>query len=132
VRIVALKGRIAIFLALALAGATGFVAGERVGQRSMLKGLNVQLDDVQTMLTFNHLLEERDLQALLSKHCLEQAEMKVDIRIDKDMELLSEFFAGKLSPSTRKYVSERDAGLEKNLTTFKSKYGNQWSVPACN
>jgi hypothetical protein len=124
--------RITILLVLGAALAIAFVAGDSVGQRELLRAFNVQLDDVQAMLTFNRLLEERDLQAMLSKHRLEQAGLTVDIRIDKDMELLQEFFGGKLSPSTREYVSKRDASLEKSLTTFQSKYGRRWTVPACN
>jgi hypothetical protein len=112
-----MKRIVAMLLAVAAALAIGFVAGNSVGQRAMLRALSVQLDDVQTMLTFNRLLEERDLQALLSKHCLEQVATKVDIRIDQDMELLSEFFRGKLSPSTRKYVSDRDASRRFKAST---------------
>ncbi|MHB8697691.1 MAG: hypothetical protein ACYC9J_06585 [Sulfuricaulis sp.] len=114
-----------------LAIVIAFVIGESKGQRAMLAVMQVKLDGVQAMLTFNRLDEERLLKSWLSKGCVAQAQSELDFDEDQDTRLLAEFFQGKLDPSDRKYVSDRDLKLVASLNTFKSKYGIRWEVPKC-
>ena len=102
-----------------------------MGQRSMLKGMSVQLDSVQTKLAFNRLLDERHWKDLLAKGCATQAAKALDVAEDKDMELLAEFFNGKLDASAIKYVTDRDTTLAEQLKSYKSKYGRSWSEAEC-
>lgn len=108
-----------------------FAVGESLGQHSMIAGMSVQLDGTQAMLAFNRLDDERQLQTLLSKGCVTQAQSQLDYYEDRDTKLLSEFFKGKLDPETRKYVSDRDSKLAESLSSFRSKYGDRWDEPAC-
>ena len=87
------------------AGEIAFAIGESMGQRSMLKGMSVQLDSVQTKLAFNRLLDERHWKDVLAKGCATQAAKALDVAEDKDMELLAEFFNGKLDASAIKCVT---------------------------
>ena len=109
-----------------------FAVGESLGQRSMISGMSVQLDGTQAMLAFNRIDDERQLQTLLSKGCVAQAQSQLDYYEGRDTKLLSEFFKGKLDPETIKYVSDRDPKLMASLNTFKSKYGTRWDEPDCN
>jgi putative effector of murein hydrolase len=115
----------------AIAVAIAFAIGESMGQRSMLAGINAQLDSVQASLIFNRLLDARKLKSLLAKGCIEQAAQAVDVAEDKDMELLAGFVNGKLDASTTKYISDRNPNLLDELKTFKSKYGRSWSETEC-
>ena len=111
--------------------AIAFAIGDSVGQRTMLKGINVQLDSVQASLALNRLLDERHWKELLAKGCDAQAARALDVAEDKDMELLAGFLKGKLDADTIKYVSDRDPGLVEQLKTFHSKYGRSWSEGEC-
>lgn len=111
--------------------AIAFAIGESMGQRSMLKGMSVQLDSVQTTLAFNRLLDERHWKDLLAKGCTAQVAKALDVAEDKDMELLAEFFNGKLDASAIKYVTDRDSALAEQLKSYKSKYGRSWSEEEC-
>ncbi|MHB8624437.1 MAG: hypothetical protein ACYC9J_10895 [Sulfuricaulis sp.] len=120
-----------LVIGFVLAIVIAFVIGESKGQRAMLAVTQVKLDGVQAMLTFNRLDEERLLKSWLSKGCVVQAQSELDFDEDQDTRLLAEFFQGKLDPSDRKYVSDRDPKLVASLNTFKSKYGTRWEVPKC-
>jgi hypothetical protein len=114
-----------------VAAAIAFVVGDSVGQRTMLKGMRVQLDGTQASLAFNRLLDERHWKELLEKGCVAQAAKALDVAEDKDMELLAGFIRGKLDDAAIKYISDRDPGLIEQLKLFKSKYGSTWSEEAC-
>ena len=60
-----------------------------------------------------------------------QVTKAIDVAEDEDMELLAEFFKGKLDAATIKYVADRDSILVEQLKTFKSKYGKGWSEEEC-
>lgn len=108
-----------------------FVIGLYVGERWAIANLSVELDSTQAMLAFNRIVVERRMQSLLSRGCMDAAMKEVDIDEDQDTRLLAEFFKGKLTPWTRKYVSDRDPNLVGTLSTFKSKYGSVWEQPDC-
>lgn len=108
-----------------------FAIGNSFGQRSMLKAFSLQYDDVQAMLAYNQLDDDRQLQVLLSKGCVTQAQRYLDFYEDRETRLLSEFFKGKLDLETIKYVTDRDPKLVASLSTFKSKYGSRWDEPDC-
>lgn len=108
-----------------------FAIGNSLGQRSMLKAFSLQYDGVQAMLAYNQLDDDRQLQVLLSKGCVTQAQRYLDFYEDRETRLLSEFFKGKLDLETIKYVTDRDPKLVASLSTFKSKYGSRWDEPDC-
>ena len=108
-----------------------FWLGFGLGTRISLQRTALEVDNTQAMLTFNRLLEGRQLEALLSKGCPDAAKEKVDIRIDQDKRLLASLFNGTLSPWVAKYVDDRDPGLRGTLGAFKSKYGDSWVEPEC-
>ena len=115
-----------------LAAVISFAVGVRVGQRSMLKGLNVQLDSVQAELAFNRLHDERHWKELLSKGCIAQAVRSLDGIEDEDLGLLAGFVHGRIDKDALEYISNGNPGFIKQLNTFKSKYGNEWSEGKCN
>lgn len=123
--------RIWTTLAIAMAVVAAFAIGESVGQRRMLSVANSQLTGVQAMLAFNRLLDDRELKSLLASGCVAQAVLSVDIANDKDMQILADFFKGPLDPDARSYVMARDPKLIGELATFKSKYGQKWSIGGC-
>ena len=119
-----------VFGCIVLAAAA-FAVGESMGQRSMLGAMSVQLNSAQTNLAFNRLLDERHWKSLLAKDCVVQVTKAIDVAEDEDMELLAEFFKGKLDAATIKDVTDRDSILVEQLKTFKSKYGKGWSEEEC-
>jgi hypothetical protein len=120
-----------IAIGFVLAIAISFAVGDSMGQRAMLSAARVGLDGVQASLTYNRLDDERKLKSWLVKGCVQQAQSELDFQVDQDTRLLAEFFKGKLDPSYRKYVSDRDPGLVASLSAFKSKYGVRWEEPEC-
>lgn len=118
-------------LACGLMVAAAFAIGDSIGQRSMLSATSMQLDNIQTTLAFNRLIDERQLKSLMARGCIEQAAKAIDVAEDKDMELLAGFVNGKISPWAIKYISDRDPTLVNELKTFKSKYGRSWSEMEC-
>jgi hypothetical protein len=115
-----------------LALAVAFAVGDSIGQRTMLKVASIQLNDVQAILAFNRLHDEREVQSLLDRACVTQAKEYLDFYRDEGLKLLAGFFRGPLSDSTKEYVSLRDPHLLKNLATYRSKYGDTWAAPDCN
>jgi hypothetical protein len=105
--------------------------GIGIGIRINLHRTAIEIDNTQAMLTFNRLLEERRLELLLSKGCLEAAKEKVNIRMDQDTKLLASLFKGTLSPWVAKYVDDRDPNLLEALEKYTSKYGDSWMEPEC-
>jgi hypothetical protein len=101
--------------------------GIRIGSRHTA----IEIDDVQAMLAFNRILQERKLASLLSRGCMAAAIEETDIRIDQDTKLLASLFKGRLSPRVSKYVDDRDPNLRETLDNFKSKYGDSWREPRC-
>jgi hypothetical protein len=123
--------RIWATLVIALALVASFAIGDSVGQRTMLSVASRQLNGVQAMLAFNHLLDGRQLKSLLAEDCIAQAASAIDIAVDKDTETLAELFKGPLDPAARSYVMAREPKLAAELPAFKSKYGQKWSVGKC-
>jgi hypothetical protein len=82
--------RIWATLVIALALVASFAIGDSVGQRTMLSVASRQLNGVQAMLAFNHLLDGRQLKSLLAEDCIAQAASAIDIAVDKDTETLAE------------------------------------------
>lgn len=105
--------------------------GMNIGTKMNRYGTAIAIDDIQASLAFNRVLEERKLASLLSRGCVAAAAMEVDIRMDQDTNLLASLYKGKLSPSTIKYIEDRDPNLLKSLDTFKSRYGAIWEEPEC-
>jgi len=120
-----------VALGIVIVIVASFVGGLYVGERWAIANLSVELDSTQAMLAFNRILVERRMQSLLTKGCMDAAMKEMEIDEDQDTRLLAEFFQGKLTPWTRKYVSDRDPDLVKTLSTFKSKYGDMWQQPDC-
>lgn len=120
-----------VAIGCALAVVISFAIGERQGQRSMLAAARVDLNGVQAMLAFNRLQDERELQLMLSKGCVDQARSMIGYNEDQNMQLLAGFVKGKLNPEDVKYITDRDPKLLSSLNTFKSKYGARWEVPEC-
>ena len=108
-----------------------FAVGMHVGQKSMLPGMEIQLDSTQAMLAYNQLDDDRKVQLLLSKGCVTQAQSRLDFYEDRETRLLSEFFKGKLNSWAIMYITDRDPQLVTSLGTFKSKYGSRWDEPDC-
>ena len=91
----------------------------------------IAIDDIQASLAFNRLLDERKLASLLSRGCVTAAAKEIDIVMDQDTKLLASLYKGKLSPSTIKYIGDRDPNLLGTLDKFKTKYGDFWKEPEC-
>ena len=120
-----------ITICIGLALVVSFLIGESRGERFAITEMRVELDSTQAMLVFNRLVEERKLQAWLSRECIIETRTQMDINEDQDTKLLAEFFKGKLAPWARKYVSDRDPNLPNILSSFKSKYGSSWAEIEC-
>ena len=99
--------------------------------RHQLLGINAELQETQAMLWFNHLLQFREIESDLSKGCLPEGLEKTRIAIDGELRLLSEFHKEYPASSINKYISDRDPKLLGQLESYKSKYGNSWTVPQC-
>jgi hypothetical protein len=125
------KKNVAASALVAIALIAAFAIGNSFGQKSMLSTASVQLNDVQAMLTFNRLSDERELQSLLVKGCVSQAGALLDFYKDKDMGLLADFLRGRLNNSTKQYLFSRDPNLATELPKFHSKFGGVWAVPDC-
>lgn len=109
-----------------------FVAGGKLSYKHSFEGFSVGLAETQAMLWFNHLLQFREIEADLErKGCEKVALEKTKIAIDGEMRLLSSFHQEYPDSSLNKYISDRDASLLGELKSFKSKYGNSWTVPQC-
>ena len=127
------KSRVLFWVVVfAVAIAASFAAGECTGQRSMLRRASVELDGTQAMLAFNRIHDELRLSSLLSRGCIAAAARALDISQDQNKVVLADFLNGTLSPSDRKYMSDRDPNMVRDLKAFKSKYGRTWTEPACN
>jgi hypothetical protein len=109
------------------------VAGvaSRSAMKDQLAGFNVGLQETQAMLWFNHLIQFREIESDLSKGCSPEALEKSRIAIDGELRLLSEFHKEYPNSSLNKYISDRDPKLLSQLESYKSKYGNSWTVPQC-
>jgi hypothetical protein len=114
-----------------LALAIAFGIGDSVGQRTMLAVASTQVNDVQAILAFNRIRDEREVQSLLERGCVTQAKEYLDFYRAEELETLAGFFRGSLSDSTKEYVSLRDPDLLKDLATYRSKYGRTWAAPDC-
>lgn len=123
---------ISAVMAASAAVIISFAAGIYIGEKSMLPGMEIQLDGTQAMLAYNQLDDDRKVAALLSKGCISQAQSRLEFYEDRETRLLSEFFKGQLDPGTIKYVTDRDPQLVVSLSSFKSKYGARWDQPDCN
>jgi hypothetical protein len=99
--------------------------------KHQLSGFNADLQETQAQLWFNHLLQFREIESDLSKGCSSEALERTRIAIDYELHLLSEFHKDYPSSSLNKYISDRDPKLLGQLESFKSKYGNSWTVPQC-
>ena len=102
------------------------------GAMKQREKLGLQLESAQAMLWFNHIQSYREIEADLTKDCPKEALEKTKIAIDKEMELLSDYYKQHKDTWVNKYINDRDAELLSRLPNFKSKYGNSWSVPKCN
>ena len=99
--------------------------------KHQMSGINAELQKTQAMLWFNHLLQFREIESDLSKGCLPEGLEKTRIAIDYELHLLSEFHKEYPDSSLNKYISDRDPKLLGQLESYKSKYGNSWTVPQC-
>ena len=111
--------------------AIGFALGWAMGERRMAMSTADDLKNVQAMLVFNRILDERRLQGLVSSGCANQAADELDYTLDKDTELLSHYVSEGIDAQTQKYISDRDHNLLNAVRTFKSKYGDSWVEKAC-
>jgi hypothetical protein len=118
-----------LFCGLVGTGLLGFAIGTSVGERTMLSVSNVQLEGVQAMLNFNHLDEERRLQSLLAKGCVDASSKEVDIQINLDKEVIADLLRRATDSDAIKYISDRDPKLIDELKSFKNKYGKSWPTP---
>lgn len=123
------KVALAILVLVSLLAA--FAAGGHLARRHMTAGLEEALYETQAMLWFNHLGDYRKIESDLLKGCQAEALEKTRIAIDMEMRLLSEFHAKYPRSRLNEYISDRDPKLLEQLETFKSKYGNSWTVPKC-
>jgi hypothetical protein len=120
-----------LFFCLVCTGLVSFAIGVSVGERTMRSVANAQLTGVQAMLDFNHLDEERGLQSLLAKGCLDASSKEVDIQINLDKEVIADLLKGTIDPDAIKYINARDPKLIDELKSFKNKYGRSWPTPDC-
>ena len=99
--------------------------------KNQRSAFGVALYETQAMLWFNHLDQFRDIEADLANGCTVVAHEKLRIAIDGEMKLLSSFHKENANSKLNKYISDRDPELLSQLESFKSKYGNSWTVPQC-
>lgn len=92
----------------------------------------VELNQNQAMLAFNHMGRYRELESDLAKGCYSEALEKAKISKDQELSLLASFLKDHPSTWLSKYVSDRDPALIEQLKTFKSSYGSSWKEPQCN
>jgi hypothetical protein len=123
------KSMLAISFLVAIA--LSLAAGESLGQRSMLKGLKIQLDGVQAMLLADRIIEERKLKSLLARGCTTDALNAVNITENSDMKLLAEFVGANLDQPSLQYISSRSPGFLDEVKSFKSSYRVSWSEVTC-
>ncbi len=86
---------------------------------------------VQAMLSFNHLLRFRELEADLTKGCTNEALAKVHVSVAQEMLLLSSFYQRHSDPEFNKYVTDRDPALFAQLKTYASPDTQAWKEPKC-
>jgi hypothetical protein len=121
-----------LIVLLVVASGLSFVIGDSMGQRAIRSKIALQIDSVQGSLAFNRILDERKLKKLLELGCINQASFAIDVSLDKDMELLSEFVKNdQLDEQAMKYIADRDSDIIGLLKTYKSKYGKSWVEPPC-
>lgn len=102
-----------------------------LGSRNQQKQLAIQLDTAQAMLSFNHLMRFREIEADLTKDCTREALERTRIAIDRELVLLSSLEKKNGNTWVRKYISDRDPKLLTQLKNFESRYGNSWKEPEC-
>ena len=102
-----------------------------LGAKSQRAKFAKQLDAVQAMQWFNHLLWFREIESNLQQYCNAAALEKTRIFIDQEMRLLSSFYKDNQNTYITKYISDRDPALLDQLDKFTSRYGSSWQEPKC-
>ena len=105
-----------------------FGVGVIVGQRLMLRAVSVQLRDVQAMLLFNRIVQEREIKSLLTRGCVTQATGEVSNNELADRKTLAGFVHEKLDRDTIAYINKRDANIL-NEDPPAGSFTNTW--PGC-
>src|SRR5438045_2564976 len=106
---------IAVLFIAAAAGS--FTLGAR-SQRALFAR---DLDAIQAMQWFNHLLWFREIESNLQQRCTAAALEKTRIFIDQEMRLLSSFYKDNRNTDVNKYISDRDPALLDQLDKFTSR-----------
>ncbi len=90
-----------------------------------------EMTAVQAMLSFNHLLRFRELEADLTKGCTNEALAKVHFSVAQEMLLLSSFYQRHNDPEFNKYVTDRDPALLAQLKAYAGPDTQAWKEPKC-
>ena len=109
-----------------------FVIGLSVGQRSMLRRSDIELESVQAMLLFNKIDDERFLGELLRKGCNETASEHVKFLVDVDMQLMHRFVVGGKMGAASAYIQTRNPEILKEAATYSPRFPNPWAEKTCN
>src|SRR5690348_16198802 len=120
-----------LMIAILLALLATWVIAMRLGFRSALKLSDKDLDSVQATLAFNRIMDDRRMEYLLAKGCIDQAKRHVDISKNLDTEVLAEIYKRGITPDATEYINDRDPKLLPTLSAFKNKYGTTWTENAC-
>ena len=123
--------KLALVALYVLSVVASFALGAHLALRNSWSAFNDHLQEAQAMLWFNHLLQFREIESDLTKGCKDEALEKARIAVDGEMKLLSSFHQESPRSPLNKYISDRDPKLLDELGSFKSRYGNSWTVPQC-
>jgi hypothetical protein len=106
-----------------------FGIGVIVGQRLMFRAVSVQLRDVQAMLLFDRILQEREIKSLLARGCVEVAIGEISNSDLADRKILAGLVHEKLDRDTLDYINKRDTNILNELDSHAGSFTNTW--PGC-
>ncbi|MGH8213558.1 MAG: hypothetical protein ACREPP_10070 [Rhodanobacteraceae bacterium] len=123
--------KILLAVGFLLTAVIALVIGIRLGARSQFRQSAKELDSVQAMMAFNRISDERNMQHLLSKGCIDQAKQWVDFYYDVNMRILADKYRIGITPDVTDYINKRDPDILNSLSEFKSKFRSSWVQKAC-
>jgi hypothetical protein len=106
-----------------------FVGGVVLGQRQMFRAFAVQLRGVQATLLFDRIVQERQVEALLARDCVNAAIGEISNNELRDRKTLAAFVNEKLDRDTLAYITKRDPNILKELDSPAGSFTNTW--PGC-
>ncbi|WEN15109.1 hypothetical protein PY254_00030 [Rhodanobacter sp. AS-Z3] len=79
-----MKATVAIIVYIASVIAS-LLIGANIGERKATTHASIEVNGIQADLLFNRILDERKMQSMLSRGCVSEATLELDINEDQDM-----------------------------------------------